>query len=78
MKIILRSESYVTYDVIWFDIKIVMMHMMYIWYLDHIYVCLIIKHRSENCMTYDVYYTCNPNRIWTRLLVLYSVLKFSI
>ena len=48
MKIILRSESYVTYDVIWIDLNITMIHMMYVWDLDQIYACLIMKYRSKN------------------------------
>ena len=48
VKIIFRYELYVTYDVIGTDLNIVMIYMMYIWHLDQIYACLIIKHRSEN------------------------------
>ena len=43
IKIILRSESYVTYDVIWIDLNITMIHMMYVWDLDQIDICLIVK-----------------------------------
>ena len=48
IKIILRSELHIIYDVIETDLNIVMIHMMYVWNLDQIYACLIVKHRSEN------------------------------
>ena len=48
IKIILRSESYVIYDVTWIDLNIAMIHVMYVWDLDQIYAYLIVKHRYKN------------------------------
>ena len=48
MKIILRSEFHVTYDVFDSDLNVAMIHVMYVWDLDQIYVYLIIKHRYKN------------------------------
>ena len=48
IKIILRSKLEVAYDVIGSDLKVVMIYMMYIWYLDHINSCLMVKLRSKN------------------------------
>ena len=56
IKIILKSKKYVILDVIDSDLKVVMIHMMYVWSLDHTYAYLIVKHWYENLFSwYETY-----------------------
>ena len=43
IKIILKSKKYITLDIIGSDLKVVMIHMMYVWSLDHPNACLIVN-----------------------------------
>ena len=56
IKIILKSEKYVTLDVIDSGLKVVMIHVIYVWSLDHTYACLIIKYIYINLFSwYEIY-----------------------
>ena len=52
IKIILKSKKYVTLNAISSDLKVVMIHMMYVWSLNHTYACLIVKHMYENLFSW--------------------------
>ena len=56
IKIILKSKKYIILDVISSDPKVVMIHMMYVWNLDHTYAYLIMKHIYKNLFSwYEIY-----------------------